>query len=105
LKKTQAPGTDTFILHYSTFLPPFNRVQLGHQADCFADILSLLEAERPLLVVGVMRNNVPELTPLWEAAQHLDLTYNRTSAHNSPVVFCQDVVQGNLPASACFDCN
>jgi hypothetical protein len=106
LEKTQSPGTDSFMLHYSTFLPPFNRVQPGHKAACFADILSLSEAERPLLVVGVMRNNVPELTPLWGAAQHLDPTYNWTTAHDAHVVFCKDnIVQGNLPTLACFDCN
>ncbi len=49
------------MLHYSTFLPPFDRIHPGHEDACFMDILSLSEAERPILVVGVMRNNIPEL--------------------------------------------
>jgi hypothetical protein len=55
--------------------------------------------------VGVMRNNVPELVPLWGPARHLDPPYARTSSHEAYVLFCRDVVQGNLPSSTRFDCD
>jgi hypothetical protein len=53
------------------------------------------------MVVGVMRDNVPELTLLWGPTRHLD--YARTTAHDAHVCFCRDVVLGNLPSSITFD--
>jgi hypothetical protein len=91
--------------HYRTFLPPFEQVFPGSEATRFADVLTLAEAECPILVVGVMRNNAPKLVPLWGPALHLDPPYSRTSAHEASVLFCQDVVGGNLPASTLFNCD
>jgi hypothetical protein len=39
-----------------------------HEEARFADILTLAEAEHPILLVGVVCNNVPELVPLWGPA-------------------------------------
>jgi hypothetical protein len=105
LEKFRVPEADPLLAHYATYLPAFNQVHPGSEEAQFADILTLAEAERPILVVGVMRNNVPELVPLWGPARHLDPPYSRTSAHEAPVIFCRDVVRGNLPASARFDCD
>jgi hypothetical protein len=85
-------------------MPPFERVRSGNQMDRFDDVLSFAASERPCLVVGVMRDNVPELVPLWGASKHLDPPYARTYVHDTLVCFCRDVVSGNLPASASFDC-
>jgi hypothetical protein len=61
--------------------------------------------EHPILLVGIMRNNAPELVPLWGPAQHLDPPYNSTSAHEACVLFGHDVVQGDFLASTRFDCD
>jgi hypothetical protein len=61
--------------HYGTLIPPFARVYLGNEADRLADVLSFTEEERPILVVGVMRDNTPELIPLWGPARHFDPPY------------------------------
>jgi hypothetical protein len=92
--------------HYATFLPRYKRVFFpGSKEARFSNILTLSEAERPIMLVGVMRNNTPELVPLWGPARHLDPPYARTTVHAAPVVFCRDVVHENLPASAMLDCN
>jgi hypothetical protein len=105
LEKFGSPEADLLRPHYGTYLPPFERVFPGSDAARFADVISFSADERPILLVGVMRNNTPELIPLWGAAQHLDPPYARTSAHASRVAFCRDVVQGNLPASTLFSCD
>lgn len=105
LEKFGPPEADTLLPHYSAFLAPFGRVFPGSEESRFSDVLSFPEPERPFLVVGVMRNDVPELTPLWAPSLHSDPPYNRTSAHDARVVFCRDVVLGNLPASARFVCD
>jgi hypothetical protein len=52
--------------HYGTYLPPlYKRVYPGSEVARFADLLTLSKAERPILLVGVMRNNARELIPLW----------------------------------------
>jgi hypothetical protein len=88
-----------------TTLPPYEWVFLGSEEARFSDILTLSEAERPIMLVGVMRDYTPGLVPLCGPARYLDPPYARTTAHAAPVVFCRDVVHGNLPASALFDCN
>jgi hypothetical protein len=105
LEKFRAADADPLQLHYGAFLPPFDRVYPGHKATRLGEILNLSKAERPLLLVGVMRDNAPQLVVLWGPSQHLDPPYDRTPAHGSYVMFCRDVVQGNLPASTDIDCD
>jgi hypothetical protein len=81
LEKFRAADADPLRLHYGAFLPPFDRVYPVHEATRFGEILTLSEAERPLLLVGVMRDNGPELVILWGPSQHLDPPYDRTPAH------------------------
>jgi hypothetical protein len=95
-------ATDPLLLHYSVYLPPFELVFPGSEEGRFANLLSLSEAERPMFVVGVMRNNIPGLVPLWGAAQHLDPPHARTAVHGVQTCFCRDVILGNLPASTRF---
>jgi hypothetical protein len=103
LEKFGPPEADPLRSHYGSFLPPFGQVLSGTEEARFSDVLTLTEAERPIMLVGVMRDNSPELVPLWGPALHLDPPYNRTTAHESPVAFCRDVVGGMLPASCVFD--
>jgi hypothetical protein len=105
LEKFRLPESDPLLPHYGTYLPPFARVFPGSEEARFAEVLTLAEAERPVLVVGVMRNNTPELIPLWGASRHLDPPYSRTSSHEIPVFFWRDVVGDDLPASALFECD
>jgi hypothetical protein len=105
LEKFTSPVSDPLLPHYATLLPPFNRVRTGNEEERFDDVLSFATEERPILLVGVMRDNVPELVPLWGPSRHLDPPYARSAAHDVPVCFCWDVVSGNLPASAVFDCD
>jgi hypothetical protein len=100
LEKFLAPSADKLLLHYGTHLPPFEHVFPPDDVSRFEDVLSFADDERPILVVGVMRNNAPELVPLWGSAQHLDPPYARTTAHKAYVAFCRDVVGGNLPTTA-----
>jgi hypothetical protein len=88
---------DPLLFHYDTLMPAFALVHPGGEDARLADVLSFSVEERPILVVGVMRNNVPELTPLWGPARHQDPPYSRTSAHDAHVFFCRDVVEGNFP--------
>jgi hypothetical protein len=90
--------------HYGVYLPLFELVFPGSEEERFANLLSLPEADRPIFLVGVMQNNIPELVPLWGAAQHLDPPHARTAAHGVQTCFCRDVVMDNLPASTRFDC-
>jgi hypothetical protein len=105
LEKFRTAEADTLLPHYGALMLPFECVYPGNEAARIADVLSFAEAERPVMVVGVMRDNVPELVPLWGPTRHLDPPYARTSAHKAHVFFCRDVVQGNLPASTIFDCD
>jgi hypothetical protein len=57
-------------------LLPFNGVYPGHEAVRFGKLLRLLEAEQPLLVVGVMPDNASKLVVLWRPSQHLNLPYD-----------------------------
>jgi hypothetical protein len=75
LEKFRPPIADPLMPHYGTLIPPFARVYLGNEADRLADVLSFTEEERPILVVGVMRDNTPELIPLWGPARHFDPPY------------------------------
>jgi hypothetical protein len=102
LEKFGPPTADPLLPHYGTLIPPFARIYPGNQVDRLADVLSFTEEERPILVVGVIRDSIPKLTPLWGPTQHLDLPYARTKIHDAHVFFCRDVVQGNLPASTTF---
>jgi hypothetical protein len=103
LEKFRPPAADPLMPHYGALIPPFVPIYLGNEADRLADILSFTEKERPILVVGVMRDNTPELIPLWGPARPLDPPYARTELHDARVFFCRDVVQGNLPESTTFD--
>jgi hypothetical protein len=103
LEKFRSPAADPLMPHYGTLIPPFARVYLGNEADRLADVLSFTEEERPILVVGVMRDNTPELIPLWGPARHLDPPSACTEIHDDHVLFYRDVVHGNLPASTTFD--
>jgi hypothetical protein len=103
LEKFGPPAADPLLPHYGTLIPPFARVYPGNEAARLSDVLSFIEEERPILVVGVIRNNIPELTPLWGPTRHLDPPYARTAIHDAHVFFCRDVVQGNLPASTTFN--
>jgi hypothetical protein len=105
LEKFGPSTADPLLAHYSVLLPPFEIVFPGQETSRYAELLSLPVVERPVILVGVMRNNAPELVPLWGVAQHLDPLYARTSNHEARVLFCRDVVQGNLPASIRFDCD
>jgi hypothetical protein len=104
LEKFRTTATDPLLPHYGFYLPPFELVFPGSEEECFADLLSLSEAEHPMFVVGVMRDNIPELVPLWGAAQHLDPPHARTAVHGVQTCFCRDVVLGNLPAFTRFEC-
>jgi hypothetical protein len=59
----------------------------GEEEARFDNLLLLEEDERPILLVGMMRNNSPNLISLWGAAKHLDSPYSRTLA-NGAVLFC-----------------
>jgi hypothetical protein len=104
LEKFRTAATDPLLPHYGVYLPPFELVFPGSEEERFADLLSFSEAERPMFVVGVMQDNIPELVPLWGAAQHLDPPHARTAVPGALTCFCLDVVLGNLPASTRFEC-
>jgi hypothetical protein len=72
VEKFRAPEAEPLLPHYATFLPPYEQVIPGSKEARFSDILTLSEAERPIMLVGVMRSNTPELVPLWGPARHLD---------------------------------
>jgi hypothetical protein len=72
LEKFWPAHADPLRAHYGTLLPSFHRVYAGHEVTRFSELLTLSEGERPLLVVGVMRNYAPELVVLWGPSQHLD---------------------------------
>jgi hypothetical protein len=61
LEKIRTAATDPLLPHYGVYLSPFELVFPGSEEERFADLLSLSEAERPMFVVGVMRDNIPEL--------------------------------------------
>jgi hypothetical protein len=105
LEKFRTAAANPLLPHYGVlYLPPFELIFPGSEEERFANLLSLPETDRPNFLVGVMRNNIPELVPLWGGAQHLDPPHARTAAHGVQTCFCRDVVMDNLPASTRFDC-
>jgi hypothetical protein len=96
-EKFWSAGDDPLLLHYGTFLPPFEGIYPGHEAARFSNVLSLTEAKWAILVVGIMRNNASKLVPLWGPAQHLDPPYNHTSTHKAYVLFCPGRGSGEPP--------
>jgi hypothetical protein len=59
VRNFKALGVDILLPHYPTFLPPYERVFLGGEEAQLAEILTLAKAERPITLVGIMRNNSP----------------------------------------------
>jgi hypothetical protein len=87
LEKFRLPEPDPLLPHYAIYLPSFECIVLGDEEAHFMDILMLEEAEHPILLVSVMRNNLPEIISLWGPAKHLDPPYSHTSEHGHPCYF------------------
>jgi hypothetical protein len=67
---------DPLLPHYGALLSSFLCVYPGNKAaQKIADMLSFTKMERPVLIVGLMCDNLPKIIPLWGPAHHLDPPY------------------------------